>query len=315
MNILILSPSLATHGGIRILVDLANMLKEKGHHVVFHAIEKGNEQWAGLQTYYTSGTDLYLHGYDAIIAGSPYLAYAIKDFPAKKFLFLQMAEEMFKPDDMTWFTTCMASYFSEIPIITYSNWLIYRLRAMGVNTEIHYIDSGVSDIFVDKNKERDYILVANWNAQNPVKDVDRLGPRVAKFLKKKYNAKIVAYGADQPSDYVDVVDLYITNATTHDLVDLYNNAKFTLQATRFDCRSLVGQESISCGTPVCRAVISGDEDVKHLVNSTKCNYVYDELLFWADKMYSDESFYTRLKSNCAPVRWDADVIEQIISLT
>lgn len=314
MNILIISPSLNTHGGVRLLVDLANKLSNRGHHVVLHSIEKGNETWAEVKVFTTYGKDLYLRGYDVIIAGSPPIAYAIKDYPVKKYLFLQMAEEMFNPGDGTWFITCMEAYFSGIPIITYSHWLIYRLRSIGVNSQMHYIDPGVDERFVNKGKERGYILVANWNAQNNVKDVDILGPRVAGFLKKKYGVKIVGYGAERPKVYSDVCDEYVVNAGVEDLVELYNGALFTIQATRFDCRSLVGMESISCGTPVCRGIISGDEDVKHLINSVRCNYNIDEMLFWADKMYSDREFLEGLRKNCAEIRWNIEIIEKIISI-
>ena len=314
MNILIISPSLGTHGGVRLLVDLANKLSSKGHHVVLHTIEKGNEDWAEVKVFTTYGKDLYLRGYDVVIAGSPPIAYAIKDYPVKKYLFLQMAEEMFNPSDGTWFITCMEAYFSGIPIITYSHWLIYRLRSIGVNSQIHYIDPGIDERFINKGGERKYILVANWNAQNNVKDIDMLGPRVAQFLKRKYGVKIVGYGAERPKVYSDVCDQYVTNARVEDLVELYNGALFTIQATRFDCRSLVGMESISCGTPVCRGIISGDEDVKHLINSVRCNYDIDEMIFWADKMYSDREFLEGLRKNCREIRWDIEIIEKIISI-
>lgn len=314
MNILIISPSLNTHGGIRVLIEVANRLSSKGHHVVFHSVEGGNEDWANLQVYNTTGRDLYLRGYDVVIAGSPTIAQAIKDYPIKKYLFLQMAEEMFNPNDGGWFATCMEAYFSGIPIITISHWLMYRLRSIGVNSQMHYVDLGVDERFVNKGGERKYILVANWNAQNSVKDVDILGPRVAQFLKRKYGVKIVGYGAERPKVYTDVCDQYVTNARVEDLVELYNGALFTIQATRFDCRSLVGMESISCGTPVCRGIISGDEDIKHLINSVRCNYDIDEMIFWADKMYSDREFLEGLRKNCAEIRWNIEIIEKIISI-
>ena len=317
MNILIISPCLRTHGGIRLLVDMATLLKNRGHHVVFHSIDPSTEeeeQWANLQVYYTKGNDLYLLGYDVIIIGTPPLAGILKDYPVKKFMFLQMAEEMFMPDNLDWFYSCNSGYYSGVPIITYSHWLMHRLRSMGVNSQMHYIDPGVDERFVNKGKERGYVLVANWNAQNSVKDIDILGPRVAGFLKKKYGVKIVGYGAERPKVYSDVCDEYVVNAGVEDLVELYNGALFTIQATRFDCRSLVGMESISCGTPVCRGIISGDEDVKHLINSVRCNYNIDEMIFWADKMYSNREFLEGLRKNCREIRWDIEIIEKIISI-
>lgn len=317
MNILIIAPCLRPHGGTRSLIDMSSKLQDRGHHVVFHSLETGSEddmKWANLKVFTTVGTNLYLLGYDVVICGSPVIANAIKDYPVKKFLFLQMAEELFKPGDTTWYTECMQAYYSGMPIITISHWLIYRLRSMGVNSVIHYIDLGVDEQFMNKNLDRSYILVANWNAQNPAKDVDALGPRVAQFLKKKYNVKVAAYGADPMQWYTDIPDLYVQGADTTDLVELYNRSLFTVQATKYDCRSYVGLESISCSTPVCRAIINGDDDILHLKNAVRCNYSIDELLFWADKMYSDHEFLEELRSGCKPFRWDIRILEKIISL-
>ena len=304
MKILIITPSLAPHGGVRVLVEHANGLAHQGHDVtlqVVHKPEQALPNWVDFHedVEIQSGAIKYNPArFDAIIYGSPFLAVQFHSHykDAKTFLLLQMCEELFNPDNKAYVQQAIESYHLPIPIIGISQWNKDRIlteHKRDPNLPYHLIGNGVSDNFKPGIKDEGLtVLVEGWVGYNPAKDTEAIAPRVAKHLKQKYGVRIIAYSqfplSHKDAKFKDVPDEYYVQPTAQQIVLLNQRATFLLKASHYDARSCAPVEAMKCGTPTVRAIDLGDDDLTHKYNCMRGGYSYDEMICNAEMMIEIE---------------------------
>jgi len=281
MKILITSPSLNIHGGVRVLVEWANHLSRRGHTVAFQSDQgPAPKHWINFDSQVKI-----IYGKvvppdfdpDVIVAGCPYLALRLRDqnTRAKKFFLLQMMEHLFGPQNQQYVNQCKESYNVPYPIFTISRWNECMLRRdFGRKGVTHYIGNGVSDDFKPdpaiKEKELT-VLVEGWEGYNPAKDMQQVGPNVAKWLKEKYGAKIIAYSQFQIKTQPEVPDEFHHAPSPEDIVKLYQRAHILLKV--------------------------GDDDLINGVNCLRCDYDEQQLKSIAGRLVEDEALRAELAAN------------------
>ncbi len=294
MKVLIISPSLAAHGGVRVLVEHANGLARQGHDVtlqVVHKPERALPDWVSFDddVEIQSGAIKYNPArFDAIIYGSPFLAVQFHNHykDANTFLLLQMCEELFNPDNKAYVQQAIESYHLPIPIIGISQWNKDRIlteHKRDPNLPYYLIGNGVSDNFCPGVKDEGLtVLVEGWVGYNPAKDTEAIAPRVALHLKQKYGARIIAYSqfplSHKDAKFKDVPDEYYVQPTAQQIVLLNQRATFLLKASHYDARSCAPVEAMKCGTPTVRAIDLGDDDLLGGYNCVRCDYDYSQMI-------------------------------------
>lgn len=304
MKILYTLPGIKTpHGGYLICCEHITRLKALGHEVDLF-VEKGPavcawERYSHINI--TTDRNAYLN-YDCIVIGSPHSIW-LQNFikPHQKcFLFMQMDERKFRPHDGNWHRQCLNFYLSKFPIIHGSHWGEQVCRQLGRKGEMYYIGNGVNlDHFPISNKPKDgkTILVEGWEASNPAKDIDHIGPKVAAKLKQQ-GYKIIAYGFQPIKTLPDVPDEYYYRPPLHTMNELYERATILLKATRYDARALSPMESMCKGTVTARAIVQGDDDLVHGVNCLRTGYDETGLYNCAKELLTNEPMRERLAANC-----------------
>lgn len=279
-NILILCPSLAIHGGIRVLVEWANHLARRGHTVTFQIVQPAGYRWQSwidfdpavrVQVGQVIRVD-----YDIVVASTPMLALMLDstNAPCKKFYLLQMLENLFEPNNKQWVDMCIESYKVSFPIIGISKWVEEEVRKHRGDGKMYYVGNGVSDDFKPGQKDEGLtILVEGWGGYNDAKDVDLLAPRVAEVLYKEYGAKIIAFSQfplafhKKAKQYEHCLSEYHEAPSRDELVRLYQRPTFMLKASKYDARSCAPVEAMKCGTVTVRAIERGDDDLVNYHNS------------------------------------------------
>lgn len=313
MKILIITPSLAPHGGVRVLGEHGNGLAAQGHDVTFQVVHKPDP---GLPNWMSFHPDLEIQSgaikynparFDAIIYGSPFIAVQFHNHykDAKTFLLLQMCEELFNPNNKAYVRQAIESYHLPIPIIGISQWnkdRIFDVHKRDPNLPYHLIGNGVSDNFKPGVKDDGLtVLVEGWVGYNPAKDTDAIAPRVARHLKQKYGARITAYSqfplSHPQAKHTDVPDEYYVTPTAEQIVRLNQRATFLLKASRYDARSCAPVEAMKCGTPTVRAIDLGDDDLLHEYNCLRSAYNYDEMIAHAERIIENQVLRDRYAKN------------------
>lgn len=269
MNLFITIPDFSRHGGIRVIIEWANRLSQ-WHTVHLHCL-KGQPapDWITINpAVQLVGDDM--TGMDALIITSPHSIHFQDrpDCPAKVFLFLQMMEHLFRPDDAAWQRLCQRMYTSSHPLFSISQWNITMMQQLGRTAETIYIGNGVNtDDFPISNKPKsgNIILVEGWEATNPTKDIRHVAPYAAHRLKLQ-GYRIIAYGATDLRTMRSVPERYYRRPDTATLNRLYEEATILLKASFYDARSCSPMEAMTKGTVTVRAIRQGDDDLIHDVN-------------------------------------------------
>lgn len=305
MRILITTPSMNLHGGIRVIVEWANHLARRDHEVTLQVLQgrripndwididpQVNVVWRPLG----NASDA-----DVIVATTPPIAALVARMRAKgrKFYLLQMLEDMFQPKSPGWVNTCKQSYQVDFPILSISKWNETLLREKhGRTAPIIHIGNGVSEHFRPGQKDEQLtVLVEGWNGYNAAKDTEHIGPRAAEYMKQKYGARIIAYAQQGPRVLPGVPDEFWKSPGTDEIVRLYQRAHFMIKATKYDARSCAPVEAMKCGTPTARAIILGDDDLYHGYNCLRCGYDYEALTILCDKLTRYDDLRNRLALN------------------
>lgn len=340
MDILIKTPSFAKHGGVRVLIEHANGLAKIGHSVCLQSMSTSlNPEWIAVHPdiEIVYGKTIFApNQFDVIIAGSPLVAMDMKSerMNGKQFMLLQMCEELFNTDNKSYVHRCIEAYRLNMPIIGISQWNKDRVMAVhGRNPDYPYyiIGNGVSDEFSPGVKDDEFtILVEAWIGYNHAKDIDAIGPKVAKRVKEKYGVRVLAYSQFPKDarqfgplpflDYQDVPDEYYHSIGTDQIVSLNQRAHLLIKASKFDARSCAPVEAMKCGTPTARAIEQGDDDLIHGYNCLRCEYDEEQLFEITCWMIEDEKLRKRItdngleyaKENLSWERWTKE-LEKIIS--
>lgn len=302
MKVFITTPSFGLHGGIRIIVELANRLT-KWHEVYLHSLA-GNENieyWDINPGVKIVGSDM--GGMDCLIVTSPHSIHFQNrpDCPDKVFLHCQMAEHLFNKD-RAWQLMCREFYTSKHPMLSISKWNIDLFRSEFKRTgETHYIGNGVNfDHFPIEKPEKDgkVVLVEGWEARNPAKDVNKIAPVVAHRLKRD-GYTIVAYGATPLRTLGHVPQEYYQKPSLEKINELYSRATILLKASKYDARSCSPVEAGTKYTVTARAIIQGDDDLIDGVTCLKTPYNEMKLYKAAKALLTDHDLRNKLADGMA----------------
>lgn len=276
MRIVITCPDInAIHGGIRVILEWANRLQDLGHQVfVLDQAKHLSCKWFPLRTKIVNNTYI-LAKADCLIVTSPHGVEYLDRSIHKKFVFVQMMEHYFRPDNKKWIEMCRKFYTTPHPMFAISQWNIGEMvTKWGRTGPIHYIGNGVNlDHFPVKEcyKDKKTILIESPVTSNPSKDPDQLTLKVAKRLQDE-GFKVIAYGAK----HIETDFEYYPNPSNHFLNELYGFSTILLKATKMDARSCSPMEAMTKGTVTVRGIEFGDDDLTPDL-SYRCGYNEVEL--------------------------------------
>jgi len=314
-NLFITCPSVKVpHGGIRVILEWANRLS-KWHNVTLYIADgETNCKWFEIDPIVKIEINKNnIVDYDCVIITSPHSIH-LQDLITsnqKCFIFMQMAEHLFNPNDTEWLKKCTDFYTSKYPLFSISQWNIDMLKnEFKRSGEIYYIGNGVNldDFTISETPKKDnIILIEGWEPTNPSKDIDNLAPRVAAKLKKmKY--KILAYSNRPLKTFAEIPDEYYHNPDLKTMNDLYDRATILVKATKYDARSCAPMEAMTKGTPTVRAINYGDDDLINDFNCVKVLYNERQLYEGIINLLKDKDKYEYMSSHCLnyvkTITWD-----------
>lgn len=314
MRILITTPSLRVpHGGLRVLNDWASYLAK--YHQVTLLVNSGELEckWQTISpAIQLTKQKSAISRADIVIIGSPHAIRLTKLVKPHQrcFIFLQNIEHLFAPLNPKFIEKCNETYNSEFPIICYSEWnakyLQNEVRRKG---PIYYIPQGVNltdfPREISLKQKTKTVLVEGWECTNPTKDVMNLGPKVAQKLKQE-GYRVIAYSQLPLQTLPDVPDIYVQSPSLELLNNYYRQADILIKATRYDARSTSPLEAMTKGTPTVRAIIEGDDDLIHGVNSIRTTYDFEPLYNGAKQLLENDTLRDLLSSNCLEYVKDCD---------
>lgn len=302
MKIFITTPDYSLHGGIRIILEWANRLSV-WHQVHLFSLKGGQCNWFAISpdVIRVNNTDT-LAGCDCLIITSPHSAHLAKhEYPKKKFVFMQMCEHLFRPNDLAWKIMCRKFYTVPFPLISISRWNIENIKAeFGRTGPIHYVGNGVNlqHFPISRTpKDGSTILVEGWESNNPSKDPARIGPKVAYKL-KQMGYKILAYSQKPLNTYTGVPDEYYQVPSLEKMNELYERATILIKASKYDARSCAPMEAMTKGTVTARAIYEGDDDLINLHNCYRTTYNEKNLYEAALSLLKNEHRRKEMADNC-----------------
>ncbi len=282
MKIAITIPGFSQHGGINVILEWANRLTE-WHDVTLISNKLGKHQWYPLSPKVKVTTDIYVVKYDCLIITSPHFAYLLdsKRLPKKVFVFMQMLENLFRPQDKAWQRACDKFYKAGHPMFYISEWNHEETKRNNIND--CYIGNGVNfDLFpleYDNYSDKRFntIIVEGVEPTNETKDVDYIGARVAAELKRMYGFKVLGYAQKEPKKYLEVFDEFVIKPDLNTLNRLYSQSWLFIKATKCDARSTAPLEAATKQCVVVRGINRGDDDLD-VSNCYKTDYNFQHVL-------------------------------------
>lgn len=302
MRIAYTVPGISRHGGIRVIFEHINRLCDFGHEVYALCAKRQKPDWFDIDPrVHWEWNPNNVKGMDVLVITSPHAIEMAPLLRAKKtFVFCQMAEHLFKPHDKQWFRKCKQFYTAPYPMLSISEWNAELFeKGFGRTGETHMIGNGVNlkDFPIQTpHKDGKTVLVEGWENGNPTKDVDHLGPKVAKRLKAD-GYHILAYSALPLKTMPDAVDEYFEKPTLEELNDLYRSASILIKATKCDARACAPMEAMTKGTVTVRAIERGDDDL-YSANSVRCSYDEKELYDSAKMLLEEDDWREGLAAAC-----------------
>ena len=338
-NIFVTCPTMAVHGGVRVICEWANHLSRRGHSVTLQIIRPAGYRWENWIDIDSTvriqvGQAINLNGYDIAIATFPAAALAMDADSSfcKKFYFLQMAEHLFDPNP-AWHNLCFQSYKVKMPIVGISKWVEEEVRKHRGDGKMYYVGNGVSDDFKPGQKDEGLtVLVEGWGGypgnKNQAKDIDLLACRVAEVLHNEYGAKIIAFSQfplfDPNKPYGDlrharqyeyILSEYHEAPSREALVRLYQRPTFMLKASKYDARSCAPVEAMKCGTVTVRAIERGDDDLINGYNCYVTTYDFEDFLGAAKHVIENRDvLFPSVNNRCMEyaareLSWEARIAE------
>lgn len=317
MTILITIPNWTNpHGGLRVIMEWANRLTK--WHTVYLYNMKGETScsWFKINPAVKLCDVSQFWEVDCVILTSPHSAHLMDMvLPRQKcFLFLQMMEHMFRPNDLAWLKECKAFYSGRFPIISISEWNIEMLRnvfhkpvQIGIfpypledAIQMYYIGNGVNfDEFPIQatTKDKKTVLIEGWECSNPSKDVDLISHQVARQLKHDGH-RVIAYGGLPIKTNRVFLSEYYYRPTTSVMNMLYSESSVLIKASKYDARACAPMEAMTKGTVTARAIIKGDDDLINGYNCLRSGYDATRLYKNAKELLVNHELYAELSRNC-----------------
>lgn len=302
MKIFITVPALSTpHGGIRVIIEWANRLT-KWHEIGLYSLKQDNCGWVEISSQVKLLNSPKMEGYDCLIITSPHTIdfESKKDTPKKVFIFAQMAEDRFAPENKEWVKKCQRFATSKNPMFSISRWNMEYFAVQGRTAETHYIGNGVNtEDFPISHKPKDgkTVLIEGWECYNRAKDTKGIAHTVAMKLKQK-GYTIIAYSQFPIKTNKHIPDEYHCSPNQHKLNELYERATILIKASKFDARSCAPMEAMTKGTVTARAINSGDDDLIDGYNCLKTGYKESPLYQSALTLLENPELRNKLSESC-----------------
>lgn len=322
MTILISIPNWTNpHGGLRVIMEWANRLTK--WHTVYLYNMKGETScsWFKLDSQVTLCDVSKFWEVECVILTSPHSSHLMDMVLSRQkcFLFLQMMEHMFRPNDLSWLQQCKAFYSGRYPIISISEWNIEMLQSDFIEHEemvnfeldpsgnpvrlakpVYYVGNGVNfnEFPVQAiTKDKKTVLIEGWECSNPSKDVDLIAHQVAGRLKRE-GYRVIAYGGMPIKTNRGNLSEYYYRPTTSVMNMLYAESSVLIKASKYDARACAPMEAMTKGTVTARAIIKGDDDLINGYNCLRSGYDAAILYENAKELLVNSELYAELSRNC-----------------
>lgn len=331
MRIAYCIPGLGPSGGMRVILEHTQRLQSRGHDVDIFTSNFGETGWFGdFAVPILSRSERAKRGrYDVSVATGHDTVPWAADVPAERHVwFLQMAEELFHPEDSPRRRADIASYKKAAElgyrVLTLNWWLAEHVGRMtgpysdvskNRDTWIALIRNGTNfdHFFPDPLPpgERQYVLIEG-DARNGAKDVDHLAWKAGLDLREEWNIELRGFAGTAPP-WARELDHFTFRPTVKEMRQLYSSAMFLLKASRFEGRSLSPLEAMACGTTVVRGIKRGDPDCKHYVNCLRSPYELFLLHFNADFLLGAPNLRAKMGSQAYDYSQRAHNWEDVIT--
>lgn len=273
-------------GGTRILAEHLNRLSDRGHDCELMLLIGNPIDWMPVRfkqsvARYTEGRALvprYEH-YDVVVATEintwPMVAtYSVFPNADRRKVFIQMVEHLFfKHDCNEW--NKFRKWYDFLMIlepIVISEWLYDWAAPLSI-TEPHIVPNGANtDMFYPDPMviTDDLRILIEGHGKNEAKDVADMSYRAAMWL-RDLGVDFELWGFSQypqPHEF----DQYWRLPDQDTIRQIYSTCDILLKASKYEGRSCVEIEAMACGCAVNRAILTGDDDLKHGHNCLKTRY-------------------------------------------
>lgn len=275
MKIAYIAPT-GIFGGVRIVVEHLNRLTQRGHTCTLISTTGQPVMWLACNFEQRQLTDPGT-GYDVVVGTAvPTWPMAVElGKGARAFGLLQMADWLFEAKDSPAQKEMLAQFTAPVEVLAISNWLANLSEAAGHTT--HRIRNGIDsnlffpESFPDLPPFDGITVITEGYSHNAAKDVDEYFKRAVRHARWDEGRKIRAIGFSQ-FDKTFEFDAY-WKAPIQDLIRrIYTAGDIFLKASRYEGRPGPDMEAMACGAVVCRAIGTGDDDLRDEENCLKVSY-------------------------------------------
>ncbi len=285
-------------GGVRVLLEIANKLVERGHEVTITSFgDKKDHSWYPLkaETNYRKKSfikkiikygikeylDIHTYPYQEIfeltkaipdcdinVATHCFTAFSI--FESEKgmpFYHMQHYEPLLF-DDLFLKKLAEETYFLPINKISNSIWLKNKIREKyGYDTPI--VNPAINlDVFYPRevDKDIDKFRILCFGKQTRWKGFPEALDAIKLVMKKRDDIEFYAYGSKKPSYNSDVPFEFIQSPSDEDLAKLYSLADIMICPSWYESFPLFPLEAMACGTPIITTPYGTEDYALHEKN-------------------------------------------------
>lgn len=266
-------------GGTRILAEHLNGLTDRGHNCTLILMRGPPIDWMPVKFAQLVVHEEVLDRFDVVVATEintwPVVAeHSMFPNAQRRKVFIQMVEHLFFPPDNEAWKKFQGYYhhLDTLEPIVISKWLqrwvtrqcgrVPPIIKNGVNAKMFYPDLMCRD---DKLR-----ILIEGHGKNMAKDIAQMSHYAAAWLRDE-GVDFELWGFSQypqPYEY----DRYWRLPSQDTIRKIYSSCDILLKASRFEGRSCVDVEAMACGCAVNRAIIQGDDDLKHNYNCLLTQY-------------------------------------------
>jgi len=289
MKILYVLLGLGASGGARIIFEHCSRLAQRGHEVyIIPLTGEPRIDWypRGFIKFSlapTSELERIAKNMDVVVATEANTAEPIAklETEAQKFYFIQMRESLFFMNgNPQWAGQVELNYKNMKGVlkpIVISWWLKDFLEQEYGYENIPIVPNGVNtDMFYPDPKwpkgDLPRILVEG-HTHGEAKDIRFMSLNAVEWYRRNMQP-VELWGFSQlgPPKGYDGFQKYWTLPDQDEIRQIYSSCDVLVKASRYEGRSCIEPEAWSCGLPVVRAIINGDDDLIHGYNCLLCKY-------------------------------------------
>lgn len=268
-------------GGVRAIQEHLNRLTARGHDCTLITTDGSQLTWLPTQFAQRPASDPGT-GYDVVVGTAlgtwPLALDLARRLNCKSAGFMQMAEWLFTPQESPEYHATMQAFAAPVDsVMAISEWLakmaeqvdgrvVHRIRN-GVDTALFYRQP-----FPDLPPFEGLTVVTEGYSANRAKDVQEMTLSVLRRARYDLGMPLRVIGFSQFPQPHELFDRYFQQPPQHIIRMIYSSGDIFLKASRFEGRPGPDVEAMACGTPVCRAIGTGDDDLHDGQNCLKANY-------------------------------------------